>query len=141
MIQSAMMAKSERIEMTWNPRLTNTPVPIMFATTMLVVVSPEIFLSVIRFAALVSRTFGPRKEKKEPKGRVGEWATWAGGRVGVCANGQRGENGWRANRGNANGRIEARSAGKNLASRLSPRGLGTRGKERQALKARQKWGC
>jgi hypothetical protein len=39
--------------MTWKWRLTNTPVPIMLATTILVAVSPEIFLSVMRFAALL----------------------------------------------------------------------------------------
>jgi hypothetical protein len=45
------MEKSEWAEITWNPRLTNTPVPIMLATTIFVAVSPEIFLSVMRFAA------------------------------------------------------------------------------------------
>jgi hypothetical protein len=36
------------------------------------------------------------------------------------------------------GRFEARSAGKNLASRLSLRGLGMRQSKRPALKGRQK---
>src|SRR5208337_3449818 len=57
--QSAISAKSDVITATWNPRLVNTPVPTMLATTRFVAVTAEIFFSIVSGLvleqALVSR--------------------------------------------------------------------------------------